>query len=51
MYVQSKLFYNIYFSQLEERRKKLEIMLFQENMQYQQEIKALAQQPKLYKNG
>ncbi|CAG9791413.1 unnamed protein product [Diatraea saccharalis] len=26
-------------------------MLFQENMQYQQELKTLAQQPKLYKNG
>ncbi|CAH0402778.1 unnamed protein product [Chilo suppressalis] len=38
-------------AQLEERRKKLELMLFQENMQYQQELKTLAQQPKLYKNG
>ncbi|XP_063388986.1 cilia- and flagella-associated protein 53-like [Cydia fagiglandana] len=37
--------------QLEERRKKLELMLFQENMQYQQEMKALAAEPKLYKNG
>ncbi|XP_072934462.1 trichoplein keratin filament-binding protein-like [Epargyreus clarus] len=38
-------------AQLEERRKKLELMLFQENMQYQQELKALAAQPKFYKNG
>lgn len=38
-------------AQLEERRKKLEQMLFQENMQYQQELKSLAAQPKLYKNG
>ncbi|KAJ0173046.1 hypothetical protein K1T71_011222 [Dendrolimus kikuchii] len=38
-------------AQLEERRKKLELMLFQENMQYQQELKALAAQPKYYKNG
>ncbi|XP_075984052.1 trichoplein keratin filament-binding protein isoform X2 [Anticarsia gemmatalis] len=38
-------------AQLEERRKKLELMLFQENMQYQQELKSLAAQPKLYKNG
>ncbi|KAG6446866.1 LOW QUALITY PROTEIN: trichoplein keratin filament-binding protein [Manduca sexta] len=37
--------------QLEERRKKLELMLFQENMQYQQELKNLAAQPKLFKNG
>ncbi|XP_045486973.1 trichoplein keratin filament-binding protein isoform X1 [Pieris rapae] len=37
--------------QLEERRKKLELMLFQENMQYQQEIKELAAQPKFFKNG
>ncbi|CAK1541600.1 unnamed protein product [Leptosia nina] len=37
--------------QLEERRKKLELMLFQENLQYQQEIKALAAQPKFFKNG
>ncbi|XP_059050674.1 trichoplein keratin filament-binding protein-like [Achroia grisella] len=36
---------------LEERRKKLELMLFQENMQYQQELKTLASQPKLFKNG
>ncbi|KAM3963829.1 trichoplein keratin filament-binding protein [Aphomia sociella] len=36
---------------LEERRKKLELMLFQENMQYQQELKTLAAQPKFYKNG
>ncbi|KAJ2942862.1 hypothetical protein O0L34_g15052 [Tuta absoluta] len=38
-------------AQLEERRKKLEMMLFQENMQYQQELKALAAKPKLYRNG
>ncbi|XP_034827520.1 trichoplein keratin filament-binding protein-like [Maniola hyperantus] len=38
-------------AQLEERRKKLELMLFQENMQYQQELKALAAQPKFYRNG
>ncbi|CAH0713787.1 unnamed protein product, partial [Brenthis ino] len=38
-------------AQLEERRKKLELMLFQENMQYQEELKALASQPKYYKNG
>ncbi|XP_026740572.1 trichoplein keratin filament-binding protein-like [Trichoplusia ni] len=38
-------------AQLEERRKKLELMLFQENMQFQQEMKNLAAQPKLYKNG
>ncbi|XP_045503655.1 trichoplein keratin filament-binding protein [Colias croceus] len=38
-------------AQLEERRKKLELMLFQENMQYQQELKALAAQPKFFKNG
>ncbi|XP_049879634.1 trichoplein keratin filament-binding protein-like [Pectinophora gossypiella] len=38
-------------AQLEERRKKLELMLFQENMQYQQELRALAAQPKLFKNG
>uniref|UniRef100_A0A2A4J0N7 Trichoplein keratin filament-binding protein n=1 Tax=Heliothis virescens TaxID=7102 RepID=A0A2A4J0N7_HELVI len=37
--------------QLEERRKKLELMLFQENMQFQQELKKLASEPKLYKNG
>ncbi|KAI8442246.1 hypothetical protein MSG28_005817 [Choristoneura fumiferana] len=37
--------------QLEERRKKLELMLFQENMEYQQEMKALAAKPKLFKNG
>ncbi|XP_026314278.1 trichoplein keratin filament-binding protein isoform X2 [Hyposmocoma kahamanoa] len=38
-------------AQLEERRKKLELMFFQENMQYQQELKALAAQPKFFKNG
>nr|XP_013189573.1 unnamed protein product [Amyelois transitella] len=38
-------------AQLEERRKKLELMLFQENMQYQQELKKLAAQPKFFKNG
>ncbi|XP_028176036.1 trichoplein keratin filament-binding protein-like isoform X2 [Ostrinia furnacalis] len=38
-------------AQLEERRKKLELMLFQENMQYQQELKTLGAQPKYYKNG
>ncbi|CAG9559079.1 unnamed protein product [Danaus chrysippus] len=38
-------------AQLEERRKKLENLLFQENIQYQQEIKVLAAQPKYYKNG
>ncbi|KAL0818253.1 hypothetical protein ABMA28_008746 [Loxostege sticticalis] len=38
-------------AKLEERRKKLELMLFQENMQYQQEMKALASQPKFFKNG
>ncbi|KAJ8712992.1 hypothetical protein PYW08_008296 [Mythimna loreyi] len=38
-------------SQLEERRKKLELMLFQEDMQFEQELKTLAKQPKLYKNG
>ncbi|XP_053617539.1 trichoplein keratin filament-binding protein-like [Plodia interpunctella] len=38
-------------AQLEERRKKLELMLFQENMQYQQELKNLAAQPKFFKNG
>ncbi|XP_014356301.2 trichoplein keratin filament-binding protein [Papilio machaon] len=38
-------------AKLEERRKKLELMLFQENMQYQQELKMLAAQPKYYKNG
>ncbi|CAG5044326.1 unnamed protein product [Parnassius apollo] len=38
-------------AQLEERRKKLELMLFQENMQYQQELKNLAAQPKYFKNG
>ncbi|CAH2052049.1 unnamed protein product, partial [Iphiclides podalirius] len=38
-------------AKLEERRKKLEIMLFQENMQYQQELRNLAAQPKYYKNG
>ncbi|XP_050677374.1 trichoplein keratin filament-binding protein-like [Leptidea sinapis] len=37
--------------QLEERRKKLELMLFQENMQYQQELKTLSAKPKLYQNG
>lgn len=39
------------FRQLEERRKKLELMLFQENMQLQQELKNLAAQPKYFKNG
>ena len=39
------------FRQLEERRKKLELMLFQEDMQFEQELKTLAKQPKLYKNG
>ncbi|XP_004928902.1 trichoplein keratin filament-binding protein [Bombyx mori] len=38
-------------AKLEERRQKLELMLFQENMQYQQELKNLSAQPKLYKNG
>ncbi|CAH2093835.1 unnamed protein product [Euphydryas editha] len=38
-------------AQLEERRKKLETMLFQENLQYQEELKALAAQPKYFKNG
>ncbi|KAF9805777.1 hypothetical protein SFRURICE_009409 [Spodoptera frugiperda] len=38
-------------AQLEERRKKLELMLFQENMQLQQELKNLAAQPKYFKNG
>ncbi|KAL4711882.1 hypothetical protein ACJJTC_006051 [Scirpophaga incertulas] len=38
-------------AQLEERRKKLELMLFQENMQYQHELKKLAGQPKYYRNG
>ncbi|XP_041972039.1 trichoplein keratin filament-binding protein [Aricia agestis] len=36
---------------LEERRKKLENMLYQENLQYQEEIKELTSKPKLYKNG
>ncbi|XP_068623692.1 trichoplein keratin filament-binding protein-like isoform X1 [Battus philenor] len=38
-------------AKLEERRKKLEQLLYQENLQYQQELKKLASQPKLFKNG
>ncbi|CAB3246282.1 unnamed protein product [Arctia plantaginis] len=38
-------------ARLEERRKKLELLLFQENMQYQQELKSLSAKPKLFKNG
>ncbi|XP_046964420.1 trichoplein keratin filament-binding protein-like [Vanessa cardui] len=38
-------------AQLEDRRKKLEAMLFQENLQYKEELKTLAAQPKYFKNG
>ncbi|GBP74719.1 hypothetical protein EVAR_103553_1 [Eumeta japonica] len=36
---------------LQERRKKLELLLFQENMQLQEELKHVTSKPKLFKNG